>query len=255
MADHHPEPPSLTADPYWGGWPTIGLTALILFGVAAAYALGVGAIWLATGVYVDMLGAEGGLDPAGATNLLMALYWLGAVTGILLINRAVVRRGALSPAEYLDLRPIPHAALLPWVGVLAAYFALFVALPELTMARDGTASGLRPGGTFLYFVTAVTIAPLFEEMLFRGFIFTGLARARIGVAGAILLTTAMWTFVHRQFTVEWFDELYGLTVLFGVGVIFAVARVRTGSLYAAIALHAVWNATLLLFDATVLKRL
>jgi membrane protease YdiL (CAAX protease family) len=75
------------------------------------------------------------------------------------------------------------------------------------------------------------------------------------MAGAIILTTAMWTAVHQHFTVAWFDELYGLAVLFGAGVIFALARVRTGSLTTSIALHAIWNATLLLVDVMVFKRL
>ncbi|MGE0665962.1 MAG: lysostaphin resistance A-like protein [Sphingomonadales bacterium] len=254
MSTHPTEPPAPDAAPYWGGWPTVGLSALILFGVVAAQLAGAAVLDLFTGFGVmDMFRAEAGLGGAGATDVLMTLYWVGAAVGIVLIARIVRRRG-LSLGEYLDLRPVRHLALLPWMLALGAYFVLFVVLPEMAMVREGGRSGLRAGGTFLFFVTAVTVAPVFEEMLFRGFIFAGLARSRLGVAGAILLTTAMWTAVHQHFTVDWFNELYGLAVLFGAGVIFALARVRTGSLTAAIALHAGWNATLLLVDAMVLRR-
>ncbi|MBI1180930.1 MAG: CPBP family intramembrane metalloprotease [Alphaproteobacteria bacterium] len=256
---------------YWGGWPTIGLSALILLGVGLAYAAAATAIGLFTqlgvrGLLADVFpflayvfprtfGVPQNVATEAATDAMMQVYWLGAVAGLLLIRFVIDRRRGLDFAEYLDLRPIPHLALLPWLLVLFVYFGLFVVLPEITMARDGLSHGLSAGGTFFYFVTAVTMAPLFEEMLFRGFIFKGLAHSRLGVAGAIILTTAMWTSVHRHFTVEWFDELYGLGVIFGAGVIFAVARVRTGSLYTSIALHSVWNATLLLVDAMVFRRL
>jgi membrane protease YdiL (CAAX protease family) len=256
---------------YWGGWPTIGLSALILLGVGVAYAAGavfiglVGELHIAT-LLVDLFPIltilfpesfqlPGMFSPPIETDALMHIYWLGALAGLVLIYIVIRRRRGAGFGEYLDLRPIPHLALLPWIGILALYFCLFVVLPELVMAHDGVGSGLIAGGTFFYFVSAVTIAPVFEEILFRGFIFAGLARSKVGMAGAILLTTAMWTAVHRHFTVEWFNEIYGLGVLFGVGLIFALARVRTGSLFAAIALHASWNATLLLVDVMVLKRL
>lgn len=256
MSPNPPEPPAVPAgSACWGGWPTIGLSALILFGVAAAQLAGAALFSLFAGFRViDLFRAESGLGSANATDVLMALYWLGAAIGIVLMARMARRRGT-SLALYVDLRPIRHLALLPWLVALAAYFALFVVLPERAMAHDGAGAGLHAGGTFLFFVTAVTIAPVFEEMMFRGFIFAGLARSRVGVAGAILLTTAMWTAVHQHFTVEWFNEFYGLAVLFVAGVIFALARVRTGSVTASIALHSGWNATLLLVDAMMLRRL
>jgi membrane protease YdiL (CAAX protease family) len=255
MSAHPPEPQAVSAGPRWGGWPTIGLSALVLSGVVASQVAGAALFGLFTDFRVaDLFRAEGGLGVADGTDILMALYWLGAVTGIVLMARLARRRG-MSLALYVDLRPVRHRALLPWTLALAAYFALFVVLPEMAMADRGTGWGLHAGGTFLFFVTAVTIAPLFEELLFRGFIFAGLAQSRVGMAGAIILTTAMWTAVHQHFTVAWFDELYGLAVLFGAGVIFALARVRTGSLTTSIALHAAWNATLLLVDVMVFKRL
>ena len=60
--------------------------------------------------------------------------------------------------------------------------------------------------------------------------------------------------VHLRPAVDWFDEVYGLAVLFGAGLIFTFARLRTGSLLAPIALHAGWNATLLLVDVTFLSK-
>jgi membrane protease YdiL (CAAX protease family) len=167
----------------------------------------------------------------------------------------VRQRGFMGAPEYLGLIPVRHQAMALWLGALMVFYGLFVLLPEITMAEAGHSFGMIGGGTFLYFVTAVTIAPLFEEALFRGFMFAGLAGSKIGLAGTILLTNGLWTVVHFQPAVSWFNEIYGLGVLFGAGLIFTFARIRTGSLLAPVILHAAWNAVMLLVDAAYLSKL
>jgi uncharacterized protein len=241
---------------HWGGPAILGLSAIVVLGVVVAWI--VGAVVL--GLFIDfslmdLFEDRGGLNLRSSyVDVTMLLYWLGAFAGLFLMLKFVRQRGFMGAPEYLGLAPIRHLPLLMWAGVLLAYYALFVLLPELTMASNGLSFGPVGGGTFLYFVTAVTIAPLFEEALFRGFMFSGLARSRVGLASTILLTNALWTMVHLRPAVDWFDEVYGLAVLFGAGLIFTFARLRTGSLLAPIALHAGWNATLLLVDVTFLSK-
>ena len=261
MADdpeHQPDsaaPPSAPA--FWDGGQTLGISALILLAFIAAHVAGA----LLVGVFIDFhvadvfsLAGGGGMAPLHV-DVFMLLYWLGAIAALFLMLYFVRRRAFVGMPEFLGLVPVGTMSLLVWGGVLAVYYALFVVLPEITMARDGFDYGPIGGGTFLYFVTAVTIAPLFEEALFRGFMLAGLARSRFRLAGAILITNSLWTAVHLRPGVEWFNEIYGLAVVFGAGLIFTLARLRTGSLAAPIILHGAWNATLLLGDAMVFSKL
>jgi uncharacterized protein len=80
-------------------------------------------------------------------------------------------------------------------------------------------------------------APLAEEILFRGFLFSALASSRVGVIGASLLTSAGWAALHSY-------SVLGLTQVFVIGLVFAAILVRTGSLRVTIFCHALYNAIL-----------
>ena len=260
MADDPTKPSQdapLPAAVFWDGGQTLGISALILLAFIGAHVAGA----VVVGLFIDFrvadvfnLAVGGGMVPLHV-DVFMLLYWLGAIAALFLMLYFVRRRAFIGAPEFLGLVPVGSVSLLVWGGVLAVYYALFVVLPEMTMAREGFNYGPIGGGTFLYFVTAVTIAPLFEEALFRGFMFAGLARSRFRLAGAILITNTLWTAVHLRPGVEWFNEIYGLAVVFGAGLIFTLARLRTGSLAAPIILHGAWNATLLLGDAMVFSKL
>lgn len=80
-------------------------------------------------------------------------------------------------------------------------------------------------------------APLAEELLFRGFLFSALANSRIGITGAALLTSAGWALVHSY-------SLVGIAQVFVIGLIFSWMLVRTGSLRVPIIVHGIYNTAL-----------
>jgi len=83
-------------------------------------------------------------------------------------------------------------------------------------------------------------APLSEELLFRGFLFSALAGSRLGFGGAAIVTSASWAALHYGYTP------IGLTEVFLVGVLFAWLLWRTGSLWVAIFCHAIYNSFIVL---------
>jgi uncharacterized protein len=87
-------------------------------------------------------------------------------------------------------------------------------------------------------------APLAEELLFRGYLFSGLAPSRLGVIGATVVTTLGWGLLHGY--TNW-----GLFQVCAMGILFSIILVRTGSLRVTIFCHAVHNfiqVMLLLFE-------
>jgi membrane protease YdiL (CAAX protease family) len=82
-------------------------------------------------------------------------------------------------------------------------------------------------------VFAVLFAPIYEEIAFRGFLFSGL-RARLGPFGAAVTTSLLFALFHANLDV--------LPVLFLLGLWLNGVRERTGGLMAPIAAHACYNA-------------
>jgi uncharacterized protein len=81
---------------------------------------------------------------------------------------------------------------------------------------------------------AVVVAPVTEELLFRGWIYTGL-RYRLGMWPALVLSSAVFAFAHYEDT-----HIYAL-VVFPIGLALGGMRERTGSTKAPILFHAFYN--------------
>lgn len=94
---------------------------------------------------------------------------------------------------------------------------------------------------FLVIALAIGLgAPLSEELLFRGYMTSGLAPTRMGFWSAALLATLLWSGLHINYT--W----VGLIEVFCIGVYFSWVLWRTGSLLPCLFCHAVYNTGLLI---------
>lgn len=119
------------------------------------------------------------------------------------------------------------------VQVLSAFLPFPKSLPMHEYFRE-----VRFAYAMAFFGLAV--APLAEELFFRGLLFPVLART-LGQVGAILLTGATFSLMHRtQLAWAWAP----LLVLFGVGVVLTVIRSRTNSVAASWITHLTYNGTL-----------
>ena len=90
------------------------------------------------------------------------------------------------------------------------------------------------GWTTLFVTLAVVAAPVTEELLFRGWLYTGL-RSRLAAGTTILVTAALFGLAHWERT-----HLYALAV-FPVGLALGFIRERTGTIRATMTFHAAYN--------------
>ncbi|WP_071187489.1 CPBP family glutamic-type intramembrane protease [Trichormus sp. NMC-1] len=97
-------------------------------------------------------------------------------------------------------------------------------------SRDNIALGI-------FFFTAGIAAPLFEELLFRGFLLPSLTRY-IPVWGSILLSSLLFAAAHLSLS-----EILPLTAL---GMVLGVVYTRSRNLFAPMLLHSLWNSGTLL---------
>ena len=99
--------------------------------------------------------------------------------------------------------------------------------------------------TYAYVMSAfgIFIAPVAEELFFRGFLYPVLARA-LGIGAGVLITSLGFTLLHgAQLGFSWAAML----IIFIVGFVLTMVRARTRSVAACVLLHMSYNATLFLF--------
>ena len=178
-----------------------------------------------------------------------ALATLGAwqILAVVLTVLVSGRLGGL-PRDVLSLRP-PAGS--PWVylGALAcmAGLQLFLSIVQYGAIGQDPLADLRPfarlatSSEWLVALLVVGVgAPLSEELLFRGFLLSALAKSRLGFAGAAVITTAGWTLLHAGYSAA------GITEVFVIGLFFCWLLWRTGSLRVAIFCHALYNSLVVL---------
>ena len=85
--------------------------------------------------------------------------------------------------------------------------------------------------------SVILAAPLTEEVLFRGALFSAIASSRLGRVGAVLITAALWALAHAA-SAPWLF----IGMLFIMGICLGLLLLRFGSLWVTIACHASWNA-------------
>ena len=80
-------------------------------------------------------------------------------------------------------------------------------------------------------------APLAEEFIFRGALFSALRNSWFGKTGAVVLSSALWASIH-SFAAPWLFVF----VIFIMGLVLGVLLLRFGSLWVTIIVHSAWNA-------------
>ena len=87
----------------------------------------------------------------------------------------------------------------------------------------------------LGFISVVVVAPIIEEFLFRGFLYSQLRRSFLRDWGAVAVSSLVWTAIHFQY------EVGILFFLFLFGLFLGYFRIKYNSLLIPVALHALNN--------------
>lgn len=152
----------------------------------------------------------------------------------------------------------PFWSSLKWRGPTAAPAGLFLVSGGLLALVMGALSSRIPGiedlpvsgllehaqtAVFLG-VTAIAVAPLVEEVVFRGYIFPVLER-RWGSVAAVLLTALMFTSLH---VTQLWGSWMAVSLILLVGLALSLVRALTGALLPAFLMHLAYNTTLCLLS-------
>ncbi|MEM1442916.1 MAG: CPBP family intramembrane glutamic endopeptidase [Verrucomicrobiota bacterium] len=244
-----PTPPPLPAGsvavaapetkPY-GFWATTGIGVAVLLSFITVQSV----------VMIIMVFALFGED--GMSNIMDNLETLALDGRILSLSMAVsfpvlivgcaffafLRKG-IPVRDYLALRPMSLGWWIALPPLTVAFVYALGMLLQLAGAPEENEWMLLVGkasvGNPLVWIGIVILAPVAEEILFRGFLHQGYAKTPIRLWGTIVLTSIGWSVIHAQY------YIYGLVFIFVLGVALGVVRWKSNSIYGPILVHAVNN--------------
>jgi membrane protease YdiL (CAAX protease family) len=190
--------------------------------------------------------APGSVDIGKMANdgFLLAFVTIVAAPAWIGVSVLAARLRGWRARDYLALIPPRGGEIVAGIACLAA---LLVGSDLLTLllGRDIVPSFMveayqsaRIGGALvIFFLAVVIVAPISEELAFRGFIFRGLSASWLGVSGTLIATSAAWAAMHVQY------DAYTLAQIFLIGLLLGWIRWASGSTLLTIMLHMLANLT------------
>ena len=121
------------------------------------------------------------------------------------------------------------------------FLFLFIGLEEIYMwllgieMPKGFIDFMLSEPLILGLISVIIIAPISEEFIFRGFLYSQLKITKLGSWGAVTVSSLLWTVIHFQY------EPLILVILFIFGIFLGYIRMAYSSLVLPIALHAINN--------------
>lgn len=177
--------------------------------------------------------------------------------GVVILLGVRIAHGDAGLREALTIRPIaPQAAILAMIAGLSFQFPLVELttlvsdmVPSIAFREDDLRAMEQltridgPLRALAVPLTFVLIAPVTEELVFRGLMLPSMS-PRLGSAGALVMTSVLFGVFH----------MHPMSVIFAsiAGMLLGAIALRTGSVLAPIAFHAAFNAVPLLVPAQVL---
>jgi uncharacterized protein len=221
-------------------WPPLR-AFLATFLIVGASIVGV-VLMLGSGTVARM--PEAGQLPQGTTQLATLGIW--QVTTIALTLAASAMFGGRIRDVLALGRPVGAPLVYLRAIALMAALQIGVSIVQYSFFPQDMYADLRPfvrlfGEQWVLALLVVGVgAPLSEELLFRGFLLSALARSRIGFWPGALITTGLWTALHAGYSTV------GIAEVFLIGLFFCWLLWRTGSLRVAIFCHALYNSLIVL---------
>ncbi len=248
------EPQTMNDGSPWGFWATAGFASFVC--VVFFLIILVVVILFMVPIMDEFQGLNEGQIEKVVDQLRLSssigIIAAGILCPALIVLTTRLRRGINVP-DYLALRRPPnYRSLLGWLALAVGLVAVSDGLAFL-LGRDLVpefnpavySQNFDPefiselfsisNNPPLFWFAFILMIPLFHEFLFRGFLFAGWSRSKLGITGTILLTSILWALVHLSY------GFYHFATLIVFGIFLGLARHRTQSLIVPIAIHCLMN--------------
>ena len=228
-------PPALR-DPVWNLWDVlmivvVALGGMLLFGTLIGLGLHFAGIPIPQEMSPLMLRIELGAQCLAYLLVLLFMYYL--VTGEYGRGFAEAVRWTAPPPRVWPYYLAGGVALSFFVGLIGRIVPFPPHLPIDKYFQDRTSA-------WLLTIFGITLAPLVEELFYRGFVYPALAR-RVGMTAGTMITAAAFALMHSAQLAHAWGPLF---ILFLVGLALTVVRIVSRSVVPGVLMHMAYNATL-----------
>lgn len=145
--------------------------------------------------------------------------------------------------DYWALKAISKKELFKWLLVICIFWLVTGAIAELLNIPDEPfmnelmSASNSVAVNLLIIVSICFVAPIVEEVVFRGWLYTRIEQSKIASIGAIIVTSILFTLIHTQY-----EQAYSFLMLLIFGYVLAWVRYKTNNISYSIAMHFVYNA-------------
>lgn len=219
----------------WGPWEALGVGLLAYVAslfftiiVALSYTLIVGRE-VAQIEFSENLGLNLGFMLVNSVGMLLV------VAGFLAIKKSKFSELGIRAGKLKRYWTIPAGLIVYWGILIASFTTLEAVFPALDLNQNQDIVFKSADGTpelLIAFVALVIVAPISEELVYRGFVFQGLSN-RFHPIWAALVSSILFGLVHGQLNV--FIDTFIL------GMVLCWLFVKTKSIWPPIILHAIKN--------------
>jgi membrane protease YdiL (CAAX protease family) len=228
-------------------WDWIDLVIFALLALGGAFAVSIASVFVFSAFHVSL--AQLRFSPSMRTyfailNQIVLSFALIGFMAVQILTRVRVPFWRTIGWRRLETvrvpKPVAYAGLIA-AGVflsILVQFASSVTHPKTKLPIEVFFQDRR--SALLLMIVSVVFAPFFEETIFRGYIYPGLARS-FGIATSVVVTGTLFGLMHAP-------QLWGgwvqILLLIMVGILFTYARAVTRTVVTSYLLHLSYNSYL-----------
>jgi membrane protease YdiL (CAAX protease family) len=187
-------------------------------------------------------------DPQAFNNwyktvpVLLTITLLSSFLLIPLLIKATPAKTWPERFEFWCIKSIKRNELSKWLVIALGYWLITVIvgitlnLPDEQFMLDIKQATNSITILALVLTTICLIAPITEEIVFRGWLFSKIAQTKLGDLGAILLSSLAFTAIHSQY-----QHLETLVMLFTLGLLLSWVRYKSNNISNTIIMHMLFN--------------
>jgi len=183
---------------------------------------------------------RGLMDKLSTNAFLMAITGMGSLLFLTPILVAILKFRGSNVKAYFPFKVLDPKQFMLWMVVVTGWMYgqdYLMDMFHIVKIPDAMLNITYPSefSKWLLVLGVGIMAPILEELIFRGFLLKEFSYTFLGTSGAVVLTSLIWALIHSQY------DLVYLAIIFVTGLLFGIARVMSHSLLVPIAMHIIFN--------------